>query len=882
MDKVQRKLRRSPSLKRRSKVLPIGQRLTLERVLGLTVSSSAAFTCDPTSGVVAYPAGCVVVLFNPRKNRQSHIFNVSKKTITSIAFSADGKHLVTGESGHQPAVRVWEVEEKTQVAEFHGHKFGINCVAFSPNQKYIVSIGSQHDMVVSVWNWRTGNRIASNKVSCKVSSVAFGSDSSFFVTVGNRHVKFWYLDNSQSKINQTVPLLGHSGILGEHKNNYFCDVACGYGKTSGNTFAITQSGLLCAFNDKRLLDKWVELKAKNANCITAGEELIYIGCAEGVVRVFSAGSLQFVANLPYPHHLGVDVATATSSSDLICTETDAKFPDVVALTLDDRHKKVACVYNDHSLYVWDVMNVRRVGKAWSFLFHSGCVWALEVYPGVERGQTHTQALPPGSFLTASTDNTIRVWNLDPRVSQTPGYRHNVYSSELLKIVYTDPSLSSLCDVDYNPAGGTDKTDRTWDGKNGVRSIRVSPDGRHLASGDRQGNIRIYDLHQMSEIRCIEAHESDVVCLEYSFSKAGTKILASGGRDRLIHVFDVDQHYGLLQTLDDHSAAIQSVRFTDADNTLRMLSCGSDKSLLFRNAALSTGFEFSLDQHLVSKSTMYDMIIDPTHKFVATACQDRNIRIYNMKTAKQKKHYHASLGDEGTLLRVQLDPSGTYAATSCTDKNVCVLDFYTGELTATVYGHSETVTGLRFTHDLKHLLSVSADGCIFVWRLPSEMTKTMRRRMEQLGKMPKDDTSVLDTSMEGTRLVPSPALLDSTYTTSSSSAFPESISPCSVLSSMNLRLSSFSSGSHPHPPSAYPHTPVRKRGDSNLLQPSPAHQHLFVGPLPSWAKLDETCDGSDPGQDPAQPKGRWAQRFDQNLAFKSQLDLSQREDADLGQ
>ena len=40
--------------------------------------------------------------------------------------------------------------------------------------------------------------------------------------------------------------------------------------------------------------------------------------------------------------------------------------------------QVACIYNDHSLYVWDVLNTRRVGKAWSFLFHSGCVWGLEV------------------------------------------------------------------------------------------------------------------------------------------------------------------------------------------------------------------------------------------------------------------------------------------------------------------------------------------------------------------------------------------------------------------------------------------------------------------------------------------------------------------------
>lgn len=45
---------------------------------------------------------------------------------------------------------------------------------------------------------------------------------------------------------------------------------------------------------------------------------------------------------------------------------------------------------------------------------------------------------------------------------------------------------SLCSF---PAGATDKTDTTWEGKNGVRSIRVSPDGEHLASGDRQGNVR---------------------------------------------------------------------------------------------------------------------------------------------------------------------------------------------------------------------------------------------------------------------------------------------------------------------------------------------------------------------------------------------------------
>jgi WD40 repeat protein len=61
---------------------------------------------------------------------------------------------------------------------------------------------------------------------------------------------------------------------------------------------------------------------------------------------------------------------------------------------------------------------------------------------------------------------------------------------------------------------------------------------------------------------------------------GVQLLASAGRDRLIHTFDKEQQYGFVQTLDEHSAAITSVRFANIDGELNMLSCGTDKSLLF--------------------------------------------------------------------------------------------------------------------------------------------------------------------------------------------------------------------------------------------------------------------------------------------------------------
>ena len=77
------------------------------------------------------------------------------------------------------------------------------------------------------------------------------------------------------KVNETVPLMGRAGILGEQRNNWFCGVACGKGCISSKTFVITQGGLLCEFNDKRLLDKWVELRVSQKIKCPARDACLY-------------------------------------------------------------------------------------------------------------------------------------------------------------------------------------------------------------------------------------------------------------------------------------------------------------------------------------------------------------------------------------------------------------------------------------------------------------------------------------------------------------------------------------------------------------------------------------------------------------------------------
>ncbi|XP_034555870.1 mitogen-activated protein kinase-binding protein 1-like isoform X2 [Notolabrus celidotus] len=723
-----RNLLRSPSIKQRTWKTRKQDlsRVTLEKVLGITASGSCGLACDPRSGLVAYPAGCVVVLLNPKKNRQHHIIT-SRKTITALSFSPDGKYLITGESGHLPAVRLWDVAERRQVAELQTHKYGICCVAFSPNGKYIVSVGNQHDMMVNVWAWKKDVVVASNKVSSKVTGVSFSEDSSYFVTVGNRHVKFWYLEHCKaSKASAPVPLLGRSGLLGELRNNFFCDVACGRGSTSDSTFCITSSGLLCEFDSKRMLDKWVDLRTGVAQCLSLSEDLIFCGCADGMVRAFSSVDLHFVCTLPRPHPLGTDVSAVTEASHLFSTKTDARYPDAIAVTYDPVSHWLSCVYNDHSLYVWDVRDVNRVGKVHSALFHAACVGDLEIFPDVS-GEFGA-GLASGAFLTCSADNTIRLWRPDDWT-----HSPNIISSDLLKVIYIDGNTSALLDPECITSVNTEKADgQTAENRTGIRTICVSPDGKHLASGDRNGMLRVYDLNSMEAVLKVEAHDAEILCLAYSKPETGLKLLATASRDRLIHVLDAEDDYSLVQTLDEHSSSITAVRFAANDNKVRMISCGADKSIYFRTAhKTDRGTEFRCSHHNVRKTTLYDMGVDPTSKYAAVACQDRCIRIFNISSGKQKKLYKGSVSEDGSLLRVQLDPSGQYVATSCSDKNISIFDFFTGECVATMFGHSEVVTGIKFTNDCKHLISVSGDSCIFVWRLAPELTISMRERLCQL-------------------------------------------------------------------------------------------------------------------------------------------------------
>jgi len=70
---------------------------------------------------------------------------------------------------------------------------------------------------------------------------------------------------------------------------------------------------------------------------------------------------------------------------------------------------------------------------------------------------------------------------------------------------------------------------------GFRAIAFSPDGRILASGDRSGLIRFWDVATRKEFARREGHTGMIRCL--LFSPDG-KMLASGGNDTTVLLWPV--------------------------------------------------------------------------------------------------------------------------------------------------------------------------------------------------------------------------------------------------------------------------------------------------------------------------------------------------------
>ncbi|KAI3771297.1 hypothetical protein L6452_02459 [Arctium lappa] len=714
----------------------------LEEIIGLTTTNGNGLASSFFDSKFVYIAGCVVVLYDVDSGSQSHLMatNRSPKPLSCVAVSHDGTYIAAGESGQQPAIVVWSSATLSSVSELKGHRYGVACMDFSPDGKHLVSVGFPQDGYLCLWDWRSGRLVKKLKACSSfsaVASVSFSVDTNFILTAGKRHLKIWTVGlptKSRAKTDSlSLTMHGKTVNLGHHKGCTFIAITSSL-KINGNVadgksgelvlvYALTDSGILCLLHGGLTITHSVNLKVEKGYALSASREFIACACNNGVVKLHTIGSLEYAGSLHYSEDKQSSKTTNTQCHSEVSQEgiqQPPTFPDAIACQFSTSEKLVV-VYRDHSLYIWNIHGKFQATKCCVLVSHSACIWDVQNLSCENMHDPSLACVARGcnggvSFATCSADGTIRLWDLALQ-SESP-----------------DP-VGTSCLV----GAGTFERESVVSGviTQGYRSMAVSSDGKHLAAGDSDGNLHIFNLNT-SDYTCIQdVHKAEILSLNFSLpikkrinsaeDLESYYFLASGGRDKTIQLFDVNRNFDLIASVDDHSAAVTSVKLTG--NGRKIISCSSDRSLIFRDVA-GRGTEYDIShshQQITSCGTVYDIAIDSTTETAVTVGQDKKINMFDIAAGQVIRSFKQG-GDFGDPIKVVLDPSCSYLVCSYSDKSICMYDFMSGEMVACGMGHGEAINGIIFLLDCKHLVSVGSDGCIFVWKVPTLLTTRMLQRI----------------------------------------------------------------------------------------------------------------------------------------------------------
>ncbi|BAY14713.1 WD-40 repeat-containing protein [Anabaenopsis circularis NIES-21] len=280
---------------------------------------------------------------------------------------------------------------------------------------------------------------------------------------------------------------------------------------------------------------------------------------------------------------------------------------------------------------------------------------------------------------------------------------------------------------------------------GVLSIVFSPNGKLLAMGDTNGEIRLYQVADGKQVLAFQGHTNWVPSL--AFSPDGS-ILASSSSDHTVKLWNANTGQ-CLQTLQEHKHEVWTVAFSPDAN--KLVSGSNDRTM--KLWSVSTGeclktfhghtswivcAVFTLDGQILVSGSDDDMIrlwdintgeclkilrghsdgirsltISPDGQTIASSSDDQTVKLWDINTGECIKTLH---GHHAAVWSVAISPQGNLIASGSLDQTVRLWDFHTGQCLKTLHGHSSWVFSVAFSLRGDILASGGDDQTVKLWNV----------------------------------------------------------------------------------------------------------------------------------------------------------------------
>ncbi|KAL2802568.1 WD40-repeat-containing domain protein [Aspergillus granulosus] len=216
----------------------------------------------------------------------------------------------------------------------------------------------------------------------------------------------------------------------------------------------------------------------------------------------------------------------------------------------------------------------------------------------------------------------------------------------------------------------------------VRSITFSPDGRLLASGSRDGTIKLWNPATGGITHTLDSC-SDLV-LSVTFSPDG-RLLASGSIDRTIKLWDPATG-NIKHILESRSNSDLSVTFSP---DCKLLASGSDDGTIKLWDPTTGSIKHTLEGHSAS---VQSVTFSPDGRLLASGSSDETIKLWDPATGSIK---HTLEGHSHWVRSVTFSPDGRLLASGSNDRTIKLWDPATGSIKYILEGHSDWVQSVTF-------------------------------------------------------------------------------------------------------------------------------------------------------------------------------------------